>query len=297
MDALRGRVAVITGAGSGFGREFARLAAREGMRLALADIERAALDVLRAELEDAGADVIAATVDVAQSSQVGEFAERVYQHYGAVNLLINNAGVAGGGLLWESSEQDWRWVLGVNLMGVVHGIHHFVPRMLQAETSGEAGHIVNVASIAGWLTAPLMGVYNVSKHAVVALSETLVHDLALVDSAIGVTLLCPAFVPTAIARSDRNRPRELDNAAPMTASQRLAQAASEKAVAGGRLPASDVAALTFDAVRAKRYCVFTHPQIVPAVQARFDAIIAGGPPADPYAARPSARPQGVRPPV
>ena len=155
---------------------------------------------------------------------------------------------------------------------------------------GTPGHIVNTASMAGWLCAPLMGVYNVSKHAVVALSETLFHDLKLAQSTIGVTALCPAFVPTGIAESHRNRPQPLANPAPPTASQRMAQAASEKAVSSGRLTASQVAQMTFDAVRENRFYVFTHPQILPTVQARFDAALQGESPADPFATKPGAKP-------
>jgi NAD(P)-dependent dehydrogenase (short-subunit alcohol dehydrogenase family) len=290
MKDLKGKVAVITGAGSGFGREFARLGAHEGMKLVLADVQRDALDAAVAELAARGAEVIGEVVDVADSAQVARLAERAFQAFGPVHLLMNNAGVGGGGYLWENTDRDWRWVLGVNLMGVVHGIQHFVPRMLEANRHGTPGHIVNTASMAGWLCAPLMGVYNVSKHAVVALSETLYHDLRLAQSTIGVTTLCPAFVPTGIAESHRNRPQTLANPAPPTQSQRMAQAASEKAVSSGRMTAEQVAQLTFDAVRENRFYVFTHPQILPTVQARFEAALHGAPPADPFAGKPAARP-------
>src|SRR4030095_1933904 len=204
MEDLTDRVAVITGAGSGFGREFARLAARQRMRLVLADVQRDALDEVVNELRESGVRVIGEVVDVAVSKQVAHLAQRAYGEFGAVHLLMNNAGVGSGGYLWESTDSAWTWVMGVNLMGVVHGVQHFVPRMLAAEANGEPGHIVNTASMAGWLSPPLMGVYNVSKHAVVVLTETLYHDLRLAQSALGVTLLCPAFVPTGIAQSHRN---------------------------------------------------------------------------------------------
>ncbi|MGZ8272312.1 MAG: SDR family oxidoreductase [Burkholderiaceae bacterium] len=290
MKELAGRVAVITGAGSGFGREFARLGAHEGMKLVLADVQRDALDATVGELRAAGAEVIGEIVDVADSAQVAQLADQAFQTFGPVHLLMNNAGVGGGGYLWENTDKDWNWVLGVNLMGVVHGIQHFIPRMLEGNRHGTPGHVVNTASMAGWLCAPLMGVYNVSKHAVVALSETLFHDLKLAESTIGVTALCPAFVPTGIADSHRNRPRNLANAAPPTTSQRMAQVASEKAVSSGRMNAEQVARMTFDAVRENRFYVFTHPQIFPTVQARFDAALRGKPPADPFATKPSAKP-------
>ena len=290
MKDLNGKVAVITGAGSGFGREFARLGAREGMKLVLADVQREALDAIVAELGGAGAEVVGEVVDVADSGQVAQLADRAFQAFGPVHLLMNNAGVGGGGYLWENTDKDWNWVLGVNLMGVVHGIQHFVPRMLEANRHGTPGHIVNTASMAGWLAAPLMGVYNVSKHAVVALTETLYHDLRLAESTIGVTALCPAFVPTGIADSHRNRPKTLANPAPPTTSQRMAQAASEKAVSSGRMTAEQVAQMTFDAVRENRFYVFTHPQILPTVQARFEAALRGDAPADPFAGKPAAKP-------
>jgi NAD(P)-dependent dehydrogenase (short-subunit alcohol dehydrogenase family) len=290
MKDLSGKVAVITGAGSGFGREFARLGAGAGMKLVLADVQRDSLDATVAELRAAGAEVIGELVDVSDSGQVARLADRAFQAFGPVHLLMNNAGVGGGGYLWENTDKDWNWVLGVNLMGVVHGIQHFVPRMLEANRHGTPGHIVNTASMAGWLCAPLMGVYNVSKHAVVALSETLYHDLKLAQSTIGVTALCPAFVPTGIAESHRNRPRNLANPVPPTTSQRMAQAATEKAVSSGRMTAEQVAQMTFDAVREERFYVFTHPQIMPTVRARCEAAMHGDPPADPFATKPSAKP-------
>jgi NAD(P)-dependent dehydrogenase (short-subunit alcohol dehydrogenase family) len=292
MKDFAGRVAVITGAGSGFGREFARLAARVGMRLALADIDRDALAAVMAELRAGGASVIGEVVDVARSEAVAALAERTYAEFGAANLLFNNAGVGCGGLIWENAEADWQWVLGVNVMGVVHGIRHFVPRMIAAEAGGEPAHVVNTASIAGWIAPPLMGVYNASKHAVVALSETLHHDLRLSGSGIGVSCLCPAFVPTGIAQSDRHRPPEMARQAPPTASMRLAQASLDKAVSSGRISAARVAQQTFDAVRAGHFYVFTHPQILPAVEARLRAALDGELPADPLAARTQVRPAG-----
>jgi NAD(P)-dependent dehydrogenase (short-subunit alcohol dehydrogenase family) len=287
MKDFAGRVAVITGAGSGFGREFAREAHRLGMKLVLADVQRDALNAVVAELGDAGATVIGEQVDVARGEEVQRLADRAFAEMGGVHLLFNNAGVGSGGLVWENSDRDWQWVLGVNLWGVVHGIRHFVPRMI---AGGAPGHVINTASVAGLVCAPNMGVYNVSKHAVVALTETLQHDLRLAGANIGVTLLCPAFVPTGIAQSHRNRPADL-RADPPTASQRAAHAAITKAVEGGRLSAAQVAQMTFEAIATDRFYVLTHPQILPTVQLRFDDILQQRNPSDPFSTKPQLKPQ------
>ena len=292
MREFGGKVAVITGGGSGFGAAFARQAQSLGMRIVLADVQADALEQQVGSLREAGAEVIGVRCDVSSDADVARLADAAYGHFGAVNLLFNNAGVAGtGGYLWENSEADWRWTIGVNLMGVANGIRHFVPRMIAAGLDEQAGHVVNSASIAGWLCAPLLGVYNASKAAVVSASETLYHDLRLAGSRIGVSVLGPAFVPTAIFASERNRPAQLANAGAPTPSQRLARAAGEKAVAGGRLSAHEIAVQTFAAIRANRFYVFTHPQILPSVRSRVDAALAGGEPVDPYAGRPGTRPR------
>lgn len=290
MDRFEGRVAVVTGAASGFGRAFALHAARLRMQLVLADVDVNGLEATAVRCRESAVTVVVQPTDVASDASVAELARRAGETFPAVHLLFNNAGVGGGGLIWENTEADWQWVLGVNLMGIAHGIRHFVPRMLAQEAAGQPAHVVNTASIAGWLTPPLMGVYNVSKHAAVALSETLHHDLRVAGSRIGVSCLCPGFVPTGIAHSHRNRPVHLANAQPPTASMRTAQAASEKAVASGRLTAEQVAEQTFEAIRANRFYVFTHPQMLPAVRARFEHALAGEAPADPFAGKPELRP-------
>jgi NAD(P)-dependent dehydrogenase (short-subunit alcohol dehydrogenase family) len=287
MQDFAGKVAVITGAGSGLGREFARHAHGLGMRLVLADIETPALNAVVAELGSDGANVIGEMVDVARGEDVQRLADRAYAEMGSVHLLFNNAGVGSGGLVWENSDRDWQWVLGVNLWGVIHGLRSFVPRMIE---QGEPGHIVNTASVAGLVCAPNMGVYNVSKHAVVALTETLQHDLRMAGSTLGVSLLCPAYVPTGIAQSHRNRPALLRADEP-TASQRLAHAAISKAVEGGKLSAAEVARLTFEAIAGDRFYVLTHPQILPTVQLRFDDILQQRNPSDPFSTRPQHKPQ------
>lgn len=283
MQQLSGKVAVITGAASGFGREFARLGASLGMRLALADVEADALARVVDELRDGGAEVFGETIDVRRGKDVERLAERTVERFGASHLLFNNAGVGTGGLLWETTERDWQWVLGVNLWGVIHGVRSFVPRML---AQGDACHVVNTASVAGLIAPQNMGVYNVSKHAVVALSETLYHDLRLVGASIGVTLLCPAFVPTGIADSERNRPDELRDASPPTESMQASQRATRNAVAAGRIDAAQVARMTFDAIRENRFYAITHPKILPAVELRMQDVLMQRDPSDPYTYKP-----------
>lgn len=283
MHEFVGKVAVVTGAASGFGREFARRGASLGMKLVLADIERGALDEVVQALRAGGTDVIGEIVDVRGAEDVARLARRTLERHGAVHLLFNNAGVATGGLVWESSENDWQWTLGVNLWGVIHGVRTFVPIML---AQGDECHVVNTASVAGLIAPQAMGAYNVSKHGVVALSETLHHDLRLVGARIGVTLLCPAYVPTGIVDSQRNRPAELLDPGEPTDSMRAAQAAMAKAVCAGRIGAAEVARMTFEAIRENRFYVITHPKILDSVQLRLEDIVARRNPSDPYTFKP-----------
>ena len=284
MKQLAGKVAVITGAGSGFGREFARIAARERMKLMLADIQQDALDEAVEEARTSGADAASLRVDVASAAEVQRLADQTMERFGAAHLLFNNAGVAGGeGFVWEATLKDWQWVLGVNLMGVVHGIRSFVPLMLKQDCEC---HVVNTASAAGLVCAPLMAVYNVSKHGVVALSETMFHDLRAAGAKVGVSVLCPAYVSTNIAKSERNRPSELTEDAPPTASQIAARQRSEKALGSGRLSAAEVARMTFEAVREGRFYVITHPKLLASVELRLQDIGARRNPSDPYTFKP-----------
>ena len=284
---FQGKTAVLTGAGSGFGLECARIGARLGMNLVLIDVQQDALDRVAAEMAAAGAQVAAFRLDVASAEQMQAMSQAVFERFGAPHVVFNNAGVGAGGLLWESSVQDWEWVLGVNLWGVVHGVRLFVPMMLQAAAQDPAwqGHIVNTASMAGLLNAPNMGVYNVSKHAVVSLSETLYQDLRLVTDQIGASVLCPYFVPTGIGQSQRNRPAGLEGEKP-TRSQLIGQAMIDKAVGAGKVTAAEVAQKMFDAMQADQFYIFSHPKALGNVQNRMECIVRQVNPGDPFAERP-----------
>ena len=289
MKTFKGRTAVITGGGSGFGREFALIAQRLGMNVVIADVQQDALDKTRAELEALGAQVLAVKTDVSKAEAVQALADATMQRFGAPSLVFNNAGVGGtGGLVWENTERDWEWVLGVNVWGVVHGVRIFTPLMLEAAKKDASfeGHIVNTASMAGLLTAPNMGIYNVSKHAVVALTETLYQDLNLMTNQVSCSVLCPYFVPTGIHKSDRNRPAALAGNAPLTASQKIARAQSEKAVTKGKVSASQVAEAVFEGVAANQFYIYSHPHALGNVETRMKAIVEMRNPPDPFAARP-----------
>ena len=287
IEDFKGKTAVLTGAGSGFGLECARIGALLGMNLVLVDVQQDALDAAAAEMTAAGAQVLARRVDVSSAEQMDALATEVQQRFGAPHFVFNNAGVGSGGLIWENSVKDWEWVLGVNLWGVIHGVRLFTPMMLAAAKADPAyrGHIVNTASMAGLLTPPNMGIYNVSKHAVVSLTETLYQDLKLVSDQVSASVLCPYFVPTGISQSHRNKPAELaDEQA--TQSQLIGQAMSDKAVGSGKITAAQVADMVFSAMRADQFYIYSHPKALGNARQRFDAIVAGTNPADPFAERP-----------
>lgn len=295
MFEFAGKVAVITGAASGFGRAFAEKGASLGMKLVLADLNREALlqtvDALRA----GGVEAIGVPTDVSDAAQVEALAQAALDAFGKVHLLFNNAGVGSGGFLWESSANDWAWVFNVNVMGVAHGVRAFTPIMLR---QNEPAHIVNTASVAGLLSPPAMGVYNASKHAVVSLTETLYHDLQLAQAGkpaqtaggeVGCSLLCPAFVPTGIADAERARPAELRNASGPTRSQIAAGKQLQRAVQSGKLNAADVAEITFEAIAARRFYIITHPGIMATVKLRHEDIEQLRNPTDPMSLKPEVK--------
>jgi len=287
MKDLRGKVAVITGAASGFGRELAVLCAGEGMRLVLADIDEKNLPGTVALLPP-GATALSVKCDVSKAESVKALADETWARFGACHLLFNNAGVSPVGPAWSATLADWQWTLGVNLMGVVHGIHYFVPRMLE---QGAEGHVVNTASVAGLLSVPASAPYCVSKHGVVTLSEVLHHDLQIFKANIGVSVLCPAFVNTGIKDSERNRPAELGDTNPL-ATPFAAQ--MRKAVESGKLSAADVARMTLEAVKANRFYILTHPKIKASIESRMRDILDERQPTNLVPAPPAPGPGAAR---
>src|SRR5688572_27861408 len=270
MKDLSGRVAAVTGAASGLGKAMALAFAGEGMDVAIADIDD--LSSVESAIAGKGVKAFAMRVDVSKAGDVEAFALRANEALKGVHLVCNNAGVALTGAVWENTEHDWEWILGVNLRGVVNGVRAFAPRLI----AQDEGHIVNTASVAGLISPPGMGAYAVSKHAVVALSEALHHDLRERGSRVGVSVLCPAYVPTALADSDKNR------FAVEKSKERLAkEAALRKAVAAGKRSADDVARAVVVAVKENRFYVLTHPAIKAAVRARMEDVLDERAPRDP----------------
>ncbi|CAE6783320.1 SDR family oxidoreductase [Paraburkholderia aspalathi] len=292
MFEFEGKVAVITGAASGFGRAFAEKGASLGMKLVLADVNPEALAQAVDALRAGGAEAIGVPTDVSDAAQVEALAQAALDAFGKVHLLFNNAGVGSGGFLWESSANDWAWVFNVNVMGVAHGVRAFTPIMLR---QNEPAHIVNTASVAGLLSPPAMGIYNASKHAVVSLTETLYHDLQLAQAgqteggAVGCSLLCPAFVPTGIADAERARPADLRNDSRPTRSQIAAGKQLQRAVQSGKLTAADVAEITFEAIAARRFYIVTHPGIMATVKLRHEDIEQLRNPTDPMSLKPEVK--------
>jgi NAD(P)-dependent dehydrogenase (short-subunit alcohol dehydrogenase family) len=271
MENLRGKVAVITGGASGIGTAVATRAAAEGMRLVLADIEEPVLEETARALSADGAEVLAVVTDVSDAGSVHELRERTLQHFGAAHLIHNNAGVGVGGPIWEVSEEEWRWIIGVNLWGVIHGINAFVPVLLE---QGE-GHVVNTASVAGLSSTPGLGPYTATKHAVVAVSESLFKDLRSAGATIGVSVLCPAFVQTGIAQSDRNRPAWAPEHDPAGAEERTSFI---QAMVDGGIQPQTVADRVFEAVHDGTFYILTHPEVKPALALRHEDILEGRPP-------------------
>jgi NAD(P)-dependent dehydrogenase (short-subunit alcohol dehydrogenase family) len=252
MDELRGRVAVVTGAASGIGLALCERFAAEGMRVVMSDV---------AAVPSIDGDVLAVTADVRSWESMDELAERAFEHFGAVHVLCNNAGVQLDRRVWEFTRDEWEWVLGVNWGGVVHGLHAFLPRMI---ASGEPGHVVNTASVGGLLAFPRIAPYTAAKFAVVGLSEALANDLREEGVPIGVSVLCPGPTMSALREnSDRLRPQ--------------GEGAGPSSVAHvHRVPAADVAAAVVEAIRGDRFWILTHPEYNDLIEQRAAGILEGG---------------------
>ncbi|HEU4367209.1 MAG TPA: SDR family NAD(P)-dependent oxidoreductase [Methylomirabilota bacterium] len=258
MDELEGKVAVVTGGGSGIGRALALALAREGTRVVVADVDEAAMETVAREARGHGVEALAVPTDVTDLGQVQALADRAWRAFGGVHVLCNNAGVAAWGGLERATHRDWQWVLGVNLWGVIHGVEAFVPRMI---AGGQRGHIVNTASMAGLIASQGLGVYNTSKYAVVGLSETLAKDLK--PYGIGVSVLCPMGVETRIRDSERSRPAALRNEPGMEST-----AAVE--LIGRSLAPATVARMVLAAIRRGELYVITHDEGLEPLRRRFE---------------------------
>jgi NAD(P)-dependent dehydrogenase (short-subunit alcohol dehydrogenase family) len=278
MKNLKHRVAAVTGAASGLGRSMALAFAAEGMDVALADVDEKGLSSVESEVRSKGVRAFAMRVDVSKAPEVDAFAARALKELKAIHVVCNNAGVSPLGAAWETSVADWQWILGVNLWGVIHGIRAFTPHLV----AQNEGHIVNTASVAGLISPPGSGAYNATKHAVVTLSESLYHDLRERNSAVGVSVLCPAYVPTRITESERNRPSDLpvSEKSPETLSR---EAMLRKAVSSGKISADQVAQAVVAAVKEERFYILTHARIKGAIQARMEDILEERAPRNPLA--------------
>ena len=278
MKNLKGKVAVVTGAASGLGRSMALAFAAEGMDVALADVDQVNLGPVEEEVQAKGVRAITLRVDVSKPEQVEAFRDQSLARLGGIHVVCNNAGVSPLGAVWENTPADWQWILGVNLWGVINGVHAFTPYLL----AQNEGHLVNTASVSGLIAPPGSGAYNATKHAVVALSESLHHDLRERNSAVGVSVLCPAYVPTGIVDSERSRPQELKNPPhELSAQAKARQAMLRKAVTSGKVSADQVAQEVVAAIREERFYILTHPRIKGAIRARLEDILEGRPPRNP----------------
>jgi len=272
MQTLTGKVAVVTGAASGLGRAMALRFAREGMYLVLADVEQAPLEAVAAELRADGHDPLAMVTDVLRRADVATLAEASYQRFGRVHVLCNNAGVVKRARAWDLTTDDWTWVLGVDLWGVIHGLQEFVPRMIAA---GEEGHVVNTGSMSGLLPIPNLAAYATAKAAVVALSEALYLDFSAERLRLGVSVLCPGFIATGATRSERNRPASLaDSAAPRPVPRTSAGVEPT-------MDADEVAGHVVKAILAGDFWILTHLAYRDHIRQRAGDIGAGGRPQPP----------------
>lgn len=276
MKEFKERVAVVTGAASGIGRAMAERFADEGMKVVLADVEEGALSKAEAELREKGAEVLSVRTDVSKGADIEKLAQETLDAFGGVHVLCNNAGVSDtGGMTWQKSLNDWEWVMGVNLWGVIHGVRIFLPIMMER---GEEGHIVNTASVAGLMCAPGLNIYGVTKHAVVSLSESLYLELQGAGSKIGVSVLCPGWVNTRIADADRNRPPDLAKPVQEADPNQEAMRQMVRGLLASGLSPEAVADHVFNAVRDNQFYIITHPEMKRVIELRVNNLLAGNNP-------------------
>ncbi len=278
MQDLAGKVAVVTGGASGIGHALATRFAKEGMKLVLVDVESGPLAEAAKAFEASGTEVLPQQLDVSDADKMDALAENTLERFGAVHVVCNNAGVGSGGPMWELTTEDWEFALRPNLWGVIHGVRVFTKHMI----AQDEGHIVNTASMAGLVSVPGMGPYNVTKHGVVTLSETLHHELAGLGSKVGVSVLCPGHVNTRIWESERNRPDELSATGPNASSEeRLETREMFKSLVLASMPAERVAGRVHDAILDGTFYIHTHENVYAAVEKRMQAILDGKRPAMP----------------
>ncbi len=268
MQDFRGKVAVVTGGASGIGFALARRFGREGMKIVLADIEDAALAGAIEKLESEGFEALGVRTDVSNADSLANLAEQTLQRFGGAHILCNNAGVLTAGLSWESPLSDYEWTFGVNIWGVIHGVRTFVPIMLEQDTEC---HVINTSSMAGVTTLPFTSIYHMSKHAVLAYSESLYHELNMREAKIGVSALCPEAIATAIGRSERNRPSKLSEDGPVSTESKIVNQALKDTVDNGVKP-EVIADRVLEAVRENRFYILSEDVWRDAAHTRLDDV-------------------------
>ena len=274
---FKNKVAVITGGASGLGLAMAKRFGQEGMKIMLGDIEHESLGRALKELSELDIEAHGVYCDVSKSEDVESLAKRTLEHFGGVHVLCNNAGVAPSGLIWEHSTKDWEWAMGPNVWGVIHGIRVFTPILLK---QNEDAHIVNTASVAGLMSFNGMGLYCATKHVVVTMTECLYHDLMNTSDRVSCSVLCPAYVPTKISESERNRPSNLKDDRVKSEDELNREENLRKAVASGKISADQVAEQVLKSIKEDRFYILTHPQIKPAIEKRYEDILSEAQPRD-----------------